>query len=309
MLKVFIVERFYFKLIVALWFFVVKIDFKEIAKGVRVPVLGVGTWGLGGKHVADYSEDDYAVASICAAIDLGLTHIDTAAYYGAGHTEELVGKAIVGYDRRDLFITTKVYRTELQFDKFIISLKNSLARMKAEYADLCLIHWPSPTVPLKETMRALESCVDEGLTRFIGVSNFSASLFEEAQSFLKKYDLIADQIYYNLSRYKKTYFNGLSVADLHSYCRKKGITLVAWSPLEEGKLARHGFPVLDEMAEKYGKTPAQVSLNWLISQDNIIAIPKASKEHVVENMGAMGWKLNRKDFDALSESFALIDKI
>jgi diketogulonate reductase-like aldo/keto reductase len=283
---------------------------KQTDKGIRLSVLGVGTWGLGGKYTADYSRDAESIKSISTAIDLGLTHIDTAAYYGQGHTEELVGKAIKPYEREDLFITTKVYRTELSYDKFISSVKKSLSRMEIDYADLCLIHWPSPEVPLSETIRALETCVDEGLTRFIGVSNFSASLLNEAQSYLSKHDLVVDQILFNLARFHKTYFNGLSVSELQRYCKENDIFIVAWSPLEEGKLTKPGYPVLDELVKEYQKTPAQISLNWLISQDNVVAIPKSSSlEHLKENLGAIGWALKPSDFNRLTESFASNTKL
>ncbi len=282
-------------------------EYKELVKGVKVPVLGVGTWGLGGKHSADYSNDQASIAAIIQGIDFGLTHIDTAAYYGAGHSEELVGKAIEQYDREDLFITTKIYRTNLSYEKVISSVKDSLHRMNIDYVDLCLIHWPSDTVPLHETMKALETCVDDGLSRFIGVSNFSLRLFQEAQSYLERYSLVADQVYYNVTRSNKTYFNGLSVNELYSYCKANGILLIAWSPLEEGKLAKPGFLVLDELAQKYGKTQAQISLNWLISQDNIITVPKATdSDHIKENLGALGWKLSPADSKRLSESFVSV---
>ncbi len=279
-------------------------EFKEISKEAKVPVLGAGTWGIGGKHSADYSNDENSINAIRAAIDIGMTHIDTAEYYGAGHTEELVGQAIKPYNREDLFMTTKVYRTHLRYADVLSSIKKSLQRLSTNYVDLFLIHWPNPEVPIKETMNALEVCMDEGYTRFIGVSNFSIDLFKEAQSILKKHMLVANQVYFNLTRINKTYFNGLSGKDIHTFCEANDIMLIAWSPLEEGKLAKPGFPVLDEMAEKYGKTQAQVALNWLISQKKIVTVPKAlSFEHIKENMGAVGWSLNGPDLKRLEESF------
>ncbi len=280
-------------------------EFKELSAGVKIPVIGVGTWGLGGKHSADFSNDESSIGAIKTAIDLGMTHIDTAEYYGAGHTEELVGQAIKSYERSNLFITTKVYKTHLHKSDLLFSLKQSLKRLSTDYVDLCLIHWPNPEVPIRETMTALEACVDDGYTKFIGVSNFSTSLLMEAQSYLKKYQIVANQAYYNLARVNKTYFNGLSVEELYSYCEANDIMLIAWSPLEEGKLAKPGFPVLDNMAKKYEKTQAQIALNWLVSHKKIVTIPKASTmNHLRENIGALGWKLNKDDFDQLKQAFA-----
>jgi diketogulonate reductase-like aldo/keto reductase len=279
-------------------------EYKELMEGVRMPALGAGTWGMGGKDTADYSNDKESIIAIRTAIDLGMKHIDTAEYYGAGHAEELVGNAIKPYKREDIFITTKVYRTHLHYADVLSSVKGSLRRLCTDYIDLYLIHWPAPTVPIEETMKALEHCVDQGYTRFIGVSNFSIRLLQEAQSQLEEHRLVADQLYYNLTRVQKTYFNGLSVRDVYSYCRDKNMTLIAWSPLEEGKLAKPGFPVLDEMAKKYEKTQAQVALNWLISQEKIVTIPKATNiDHIKENVGAVGWRLSGRDSRRLEESF------
>lgn len=266
-------------------------------------MLGAGTWGIGGKHSADYSNDGCGIAAIRAAIDFGMTHIDTAENYGAGHSEELVGKAIKPYNRADLFITTKVYRTHLRYADVLSSITKSLQRLSTNYVDLFLIYSPNREVPIKETMNALEVCIDEGYTRFIGVSNFSIDLFQEAQSHLKKHLLVANQVHFNLTQVNKACFNRFSVDDLRFY-EARNIMLIAWSPLEEGKLSKPGFPVLHEMANKYGKTQAQVALNWLTSQKKMIAIPKAlSFEHIKENIGALGWSLNEPDVKRLEESF------
>ncbi len=279
-------------------------EYADLTKDVKIPVLGIGTWGLGGKHSADYSGDEESVAAIRTAIDLRMTHIDTAEYYGGGHTEELVGKAIQPYRRDDLFITSKVYKTHLQHADVLTSIKRSLKRLHTDYLDLYLVHWPSPTVPLKETMNALEQCIDQGFTRFIGVSNFPVSLFEEAQSHLKKHRLVANQVYYNVTRTRKKYLNGLDTAEVYNYCEKNNVMMIAWSPLEEGKLTKPGYPVLDEMAKKYQRTQAQVALNWLISHKKIVTIPKATNvKHIQENAGAVGWSLSPQDLRRLEESF------
>ncbi|RLI10097.1 aldo/keto reductase [Candidatus Bathyarchaeota archaeon] len=272
-------------------------EYKELAGGFRIPVLGLGTWRMGWRQTADTSRDGEEIAAIRAAIDLGLTHIDTAEYYGAGHAEELVGEAIQPYDRRSLFITTKVWRTHLRYDDLISSIKASLKRLAVDYVDLYLVHWPNPEVPLQETMRALEHCVDEGYTRFIGVSNFSASLLAEAQAGLRDHRLVADQVKYSLMEQAPR-------RGLLPYCEKNDVMLIAYTPLAKGRLAKPGHSVLDALAEKYGRTQAQVSLNWLISQEKVIAIPKSSRrEHAKDNAGAISWRLSDEDWETLSEAF------
>jgi diketogulonate reductase-like aldo/keto reductase len=274
-----------------------RVEYRELVEGVRLPLLGLGTWGVGGRNVADHSRDEAEVAAIREGIELGMTHIDTAEYYGAGHAEELVGEAIEPYDRGELFVTTKVWRNHLRSDDLISSMEASLGRLGLDYVDLYLIHWPNPDVPLEETMRALERCAEEGYTRFIGVSNFPLPLLAEAQAHLRERRLVVDQVEYSLvDQRPKT--------GLLTYCQRNDLTLVAYRPLGLGQLAKPGSPVLDEMAEKYGKTPAQVSLNWLVGQENVVTIPKASNpSHMRENLGALGWRMRGDDSLRLAGSF------
>ena len=272
-------------------------DFKEISRGVKISALGLGTWGIGGRQPADRSRDDEDVKALQLGIELGMTHIDTAEYYGVGHCEEVVADAIEPFNRKDLFITTKVWHNHLRRDDLIRSMKASLKRLRQDYVDLYIVHWPDPKVPLKETMGVLEHCVEEGYTRLIGVSNFSAQLVEEAQSHLKEHRLVADQVEYSLRE------QGPSTK-LLPYCRENDVTLIAYTPLAKGNLAKPGNPVLDELARKYDRTQAQVSLNWLISQEKVIAIPKASNaEHLRDNLGAVDWKMDGEDQQRLARSY------
>lgn len=272
-------------------------EFKELVEGVRISVLGLGTWGMGGLRTPDTSRDSEEVSALRAGIELGVTHIDTAEMYGGGHTEELIGEAIKPYRRENLFITTKVWTTNLRYKDLIASMKGSLKRLGVECVDLYLVHWPNPDIPLRETMRGLEYCVDEGYTRFIGVSNFSSSLLVEAQSYLEENRLVANQVRYSLKEQAPR-------VELLPYCLDNGLMIVAYRPLERGVLTGPGHKVLDELADKYGKTHSQISLNWLITQENVIAIPKTSNiEHLKENIGAVGWRLSKDDSDRLGKSF------
>jgi diketogulonate reductase-like aldo/keto reductase len=272
-------------------------SYREIAPGVEIPVLGLGTWGMGGRQIEDHRWDSENVTAIRMAIELGFTHIDTAEYYGAGHAEELVGEAIETYPRDSLFITTKVWHTHLRHSDLVSSMKKSLRRLGLDYVDLYLVHWPNPDVPLRETMMAMEHCADEGYTRYIGVSNFSRSLMMEAQSHLETHTLVANQVEYSLLDQKPK-------MDLLPSIQAEGRTLIAYSPLGKGILAKPGNKVLDEMAEKYEKSQAQVALNWLISQENVVAIPKTSNPvHLLDIVGAVGWEIGLEDSIRLSQGF------
>lgn len=271
-------------------------EYKELAKGVLIPALGLGTWEMGGHRSPDTTHDKEDIAAIRLAVDLGMTHIDTAENYAAGHSEELVGEAIKPYKRSDLFITTKVWHNHLKYDDLIAAMKASLKRLQTDYVDLYLVHWPNPEIPLKETMTAMEHCARQGYARFIGVSNFPATMVQEAQTYLKEQKLVADQVEYNLIKQD-------AKKDLLPYCRENNITLIAYRPILRGILTKSGSPVLDQIAQKYRKTPGQVALNWLIVQDKVVAIPKTSNlKHMTENAGAVGWKLTDEDVERLGEA-------
>jgi len=272
-------------------------DYREIVEGVSIPVLGIGTWGMGGRETPDKTRDAETITAIRMAVELGLTHIDTAEYYGAGHAEELVGEAIQDTDRKSLFITSKVWHNHLHRDDLLKSMKASLKRLGVEQVDLYLVHWPNPEVPLKETMAAMEECVREGYTRYIGVSNFSAQLMEEAQELLKENRLAANQVQYSLIDQKPR-------LELLPACRRLGISLVAYRPLERGAILQTPNPVMDEIAKAHGKSRAQVALNWLTSQESVFTIPKSTNPvHIMEFMGALGWRLSLEEWGRLAEAY------
>jgi diketogulonate reductase-like aldo/keto reductase len=271
-------------------------EYREITKGVSIPIIGLGTWGMGGRETPDKARDSETVTAIRMAIDLGLTHIDTAEFYGAGHAEELVGEAIESIDRNKLFITSKVWQNHLHRDDLLRSMKASLKRLGLDRVDLYLVHWPNPDVPLKETMSAMEECIKQGYTRFIGVSNFSPQLMEEAQSHLKNNMLIANQVQYSLLDQKPR-------MELLPKCHKMEVSLIAYRPLERGTILQTPNAVMDEIARSHGKTRVQVALNWLISQEGVFTIPKSTNPiHIMEFMGALGWRLTSEEWTRLAEA-------
>lgn len=173
-------------------------EFKKLTDTITIPVIGLGTWNIGGGDVADTTYDSEDISAMKTAIKLGITHIDTAEAYAQGHTEELDGKAIGGFDRKSLFITSKVSPRHLNYDDLIVSVKGSLRRLNTDYIDLYLIHAPNPDIPIQETMKAMDSLAEQKLIRCMGVSNFSVEQIKEARKYTKN-KIVANQIEYNFT--------------------------------------------------------------------------------------------------------------
>ncbi len=276
-------------------------EFKELGRaGPKVPVLGLGTWGIGGFSGRYIGGEDEQVRALRLGLELGMRFIDTAEVYGRGHSEEVVAKAVKS-GRDKVFIATKVSPEHLSYEGVLRACESSLKRLETNYMDLYQVHWPNPRMPITETMKAMEHLVKEGKVRHIGVSNFSVQQTREAQEALSKNTLASNQVEYSL-------LDRSIEADLLPYAEKEHITIIAYSPIARGQIPRGGkgerWRELDRAASKYGKTRTQVALNWLLVKEAVVAIPKAATlEHVRENAGAVGWKLTKKDQDALSEAF------
>ena len=262
--------------------------------GMKIPVLGLGTWGIGGKYEADRSQKKEGVDAIRNAISLGITHIDTSEMYGSGFTEELIGEAIAPYNRKGLFITSKVWNTHLTYKGVIEAFSSSLKRLKTDYLDLYLIHRPSEDMDLKEVMNALEYLNSSGLAKSIGVSNFTVEQIKQAEKYLVKSKISAVQSEYNLLKREQ---------EILEFCQKKGIIFIAYRPLLKGELAKQEIPELKKLAEKYNKTPVQIAINWLVSKEQIVTIPKAVKnEHLKEIASSLGWKMSKEDYELLDSA-------
>ncbi len=272
-------------------------EFKKIA-GIRLASIGIGTWGMGkapgGREDPDKSNDLRCIAAIKEAIKLGMWHIDTAEMYSSGHAEQIVAQAIKGSAREEVFVTTKVLPSNLKRGYLLAAARSSLQRLQTDYADLYLIHWVNSTEQIREAIEAMDELIESGKVKHIGVSNFSTVQLKLAQSYTDN-KIVTNQVEYSLS-------NRSCEKELLPYCQKNDIILTAYSPLAQGKLLKN--KKLAAIAAKYSKTPAQVALNWLISKQNVITIPKsATLEHVRENAGAVGWKLNREDIEVLEKEF------
>jgi 2,5-diketo-D-gluconate reductase B len=243
----------------------------------RIPLLGLGTWELTGQECIDTVE---------AAINLGYRHLDTAQIY---NNEQQVGQGVKQSNtgRQELFITTKVSTHNLDPDSLVRSTENSLVKMKTDYIDLLLIHWPTPDMELEATLAAMYWLKEKNKIRHIGVSNFSPGLFREA---IGLGPVICNQV--EFSPYIKQYDN-LAVA------KETGLMITAFSPLGKGKASRD--KLLQEIGKRYEKSAAQVALRWLLQHGNVSVIPKASGiQHLKENMEVFDFELNSTDMNKIS---------
>ena len=240
---------------------------------IQLPEVGLGTWSYNG-----------GVEPLRAGFEAGALFVDTAESYGS---EEVVGQALAGVRNR-VFLASKVSPENFRPTDLRRAADASLLRLGVDHLDLYQLHKPNPAVPIQETMNAMESLVDAGKVRFIGVSNFSVSEMKAAMRALRKCPLVANQVRYNLA-------DRTIETELLPFCQANGITVIAYSPLgREWQRILDCDPegVLAEIAKSTGKTAAQVALNWCIRQDRVVVIPKShSINHVRENCGASGWQL------------------
>lgn len=273
---------------------------KKLNNGFEIPALGFGTWFMGGsfEREKDYNESQ-DIEAIKRLIDLGGYRFDTAEMYAQGYSEEILGKAIQGHDRSQLFITSKVSPGNLSYDGVIAACKNSLERLKIDYLDLYLIHAPNPDIAIKETLKAFDYLKDQGMIKNIGVCNFSVDRLKEAQV-ATKYPIVLNQVHYNLI-FREPLLKGVI-----DYCQKNDIFIEAWRPIQQGSLAKKGIAIVDSLGEKYQKTPAQIAINWLISQQNVITLTKSSNlQHLEEDLGAIGWNLSSEDVKLLTDDYPI----
>ena len=267
--------------------------------GLDVPVIGMGTWMIEGRT---RDAERRAIEALRLGLDLGMNHIDTAEMYGNGRAEELIAEA-VDDQREQVFLVSKVLPSNASYQGTLKACERSLKRLKTDFIDLYLVHWPSSQHPIEETMRAMEKLVDEGMIRFIGVSNFDVEQLREAQRALKKYRIACDQVLYHLA------YRGIE-QDLLPYCAEKGIAIVGYSPFGHGSFPSshsRGGKVLAEIAKRHNRTMRQVALNFLTRDPNLVTIPKAGNpDHVRDNSGAVGdWKLSDEDISTIDRTFPL----
>jgi diketogulonate reductase-like aldo/keto reductase len=262
--------------------------------GDEVPVLGLGTWGMGEAR----SSGPDTVAALRLGLDLGMTLIDTAEMYGEGGAEEVVGKAIAG--RRDgVFLVSKVYPHNATRQGAIAACERSLRRLGTDRLDLYLLHWRGD-VPLAEMLDAFTALRRAGKIRHYGVSNFGIADMAELWSLPGGADTATNQVLYNITR------RGIEW-DLLPWSRQRSPPVMAYSPIEQGRLLRKR--ALSELARRRSVTPAQLALAWLLTRESVIVIPKAGRpEHVRENRAALDLELTPAELAELDRAFPPPDR-
>lgn len=261
----------------------------RLPSGQNIPVLGLGTWRMGEDARSRQSEID----ALRHGLDLGFSLIDTAEMYGEGGAEEVIAAAIANR-RSEVFLVSKVYPHNASRQGAIAACERSLRRLKTDYLDLYLLHWRG-SVPLAETLEAFAALQRSGKIRSFGVSNFDVENMEEASNLAGKDAIATNQVLYNLMR------RGIEW-DLLPWCRQHSIPIMAYSPVEQGRLLHN--PTLQTLAQQRGVSAAQLAIAWLLHQENVIVIPKASRiEHVEQNRAALDLELGADEIAALDAAF------
>ena len=248
-----------------------------LPSGDELPQLGFGTWNIQGETLQE---------GVRTALDAGYTHIDTAEGY---KNEAEIGEALAEYDRDDVFLTSKVLAKNLNYDSLLESCRDSLDRLGADYLDLYLIHWPNPAISLRESLDAMATLHDEGLVRNVGVSNFSAYQLSCAHH-VSDVPIAVSQIEFH------PWFQR---PDLVGYCRETDTVVEAAAPLARTEVFEDD--VVQELADRYDKQPAQIVLKWAIER-GIVVLPKSSSpDHVRANFDLFDWSLTDDDLAALDD--------
>jgi diketogulonate reductase-like aldo/keto reductase len=262
----------------------------SLPSGEAIPVLGQGTWHVG-ENPRRRAEE---IAALRLGIELGMSLIDTAEMYANGHAEELVGEAIEG--RRDeVFLVSKVLPQHATFRGTIEACEGSLKRLGVDEIDLYLLHWRG-AVPLEDTVEAFDTLMGAGKIRNWGVSNFDVADMEELIAVSVGDQVSTDQVLYNLQ------YRGIEF-DLMPWCERRGVPIMAYSPIEQGRLLAHS--AVRSVAARHQATPVQVALAWVLRKDNVCAIPQARQlAHVRENRAALDIRLSAADLAELDRAFS-----
>ena len=270
-----------------------KIKNKKIG-GFEVHPIGIGTWGIGGFMEPVRGNEEKEIKAIKYSMKSGQNHIDTAEMYGNGHSEEIVGEAVKGFDRDKLFIASKIHRNYTKSNKVEKSTERILKRLQIDYLDLLYIHSFWEEEDMKGYLKGVNSAMDSGLAKSIGVSNWSVENLRWGLSKTKN-PIVANQMNYNILHQVEV------PQEMKDLAIKENIMIVAYRPVERKLLADEcENEIVLRIAEKYRKTPAQIALNWLVSQEDVVTIPKSTdKAHIDENLEALEFVMEKEDIERL----------
>jgi len=243
----------------------------KLPSGDDLPKVGLGTWDIDGATVR---------AAVRAALDGNYTHVDTAEGY---RNEREIGETLADYDREDLFLTSKVLPANLNYGSVIESCENSLERLGTDYLDLYLIHWPNPSISLRETLDAMKALSDDGKVRNVGVSNFSGYQLSNALH-ITDVPIAVNQIEFHPWFQRR---------DLVDYCQSNGVAVEAAAPLGRTEVLQDS--TIQAIAETYDKSPAQIVLKWAVEKDVVVLPKSSSATHIAENSTLFDWELDTED--------------
>lgn len=264
-------------------------DVKPLGKtGEKIPSIGLGTKGIQSYRLAE--------EALRRGFELGLSVVEVSSEYGNGLAEELVGRVSKHFKRDEIFVIYRLRAIDFSdYEGAAKALLRSLNRMSLSYVDVVLLYGVNEVIPLELQIKALEGLVDRGLCRYIGLSNYRLKDVVRAMGLSSKHEIVMLQAKYNVLDRKVE-------RDVLKFALDNNIAFVACSPLERGAVKR--YPKLAYLSNKYGKSPVQIALNYIISHDNAIAVPKSEKvQHVDEIYGALGWRLNIEDIKFLREQY------
>ncbi len=265
--------------------------------------IGIGTWNIGGTFAAnpsakykgaepDYDNEAAEIEAIRYSISKGQNHIDCAELYGAFHTDEVVGKAIAGLSREDLYIADKLWKTSVGKGLVRATVEQMLEKLGTEYLDMLYIHAPWDEVSWQEAIPQIDELINEGVVRDFGVSNFTVGDMEQTRQ-IAKHPIVANQMNYN-ALYKSEV-----TQEFQDYCRKNDIQVIAYQPFKRQEVLND--KTIRSIAEAHGAAPAQIALAWLLTQ-NTLPIPKSiNKRHIDENVSAVNIVLSEHEMKQLNE--------
>ncbi|MER8716646.1 aldo/keto reductase [Mesorhizobium sp. M1295] len=251
-----------------------------MVNGAAIPALGLGTWTL---------KDEVCSELVAHALSLGYRHLDTASTYD---NESAVGEGLrlSGVPREDVFVTTKVWYTEIASGDLERSAEQSLKRLGLDKVDLLLIHWPHPEIPLADSIKALNAVRNSGIAGHIGVSNFPSEMLGKAIR-LSDAPLVANQVEYHPF---------LAQTKVHAACRAAGMAMIAYAPLGRGGALLDEAAIADA-AKRHSKSPVQIVLRWHVQQEGVVAIPRAErKEWLAENIDVFDFELSGEEMAAIT---------